>query len=258
VRHGRLLPVQPLWALLVGAGLTAAGFGLLYGEAFGPTGLVPRLWLDPIERPVPLLALALGVGGVLLVVSHCYGVVNRYREGGLGPAILSPSGVAGLAVLAGAALVAAGVFADGPRTVWLGCAVGGSGVLLLAVGFLVTAGDGVAAVTQAGIELVDAVVRIASNILSFTRLAAFGVMHAALGLIVYAAAGALWGGVAGSFAAGLVFVVGNVLAFALELLVTGVQALRLEFYELFSRIFSGEGHPFSPWRVPVVSGTEES
>ena len=48
----------------------------------------------------------------------------------------------------------------------------------------------------------------------------------------------------------LLFVVGNVIAFALEALVAGVQALRLEFYELFSRVFIGEGSPFRPWRIP--------
>ena len=30
----------------------------------------------------------------------------------------------------------------------------------------------------------------------------------------------------------------------------GVQALRLEYYELFSRIFAGEGRPFRPWHIP--------
>ena len=53
-----------------------------------------------------------------------------------------------------------------------------------------------------------------------------------------------------SIAAALVFVVGNLLAFALEALVTGVQALRLEYYELYSRIFSGEGHAFRPGACP--------
>lgn len=258
VRRGRLLPFQPMWPLLVAAGLVAAVFGLLYGEAFGPTGLVPRLWTDPVDHPLPLLALALSVGALLLAVSHAYGIVNRYREDGLGAAILSPSGVAGLVILLGAALAVIGWFAGTPAILWAAGAALLGGAVLLAVGFLVTAGSGAAAVTQAVVELVDAVVRIASNILSFARLAAFGVMHSALGLIVLAAAGALWGGVAGSVLAVLVFVLGNAAAFALELLVTGVQALRLEFYELFSRIFAGEGHPFSPWHVPVVHHTEES
>jgi V/A-type H+-transporting ATPase subunit I len=48
-----------------------------------------------------------------------------------------------------------------------------------------------------------------------------------------------------------VFVVGNAVAFALEALVAGVQALRLEYYELFSRVFVGEGRPFRPWHVPL-------
>ena len=59
-------------------------------------------------------------------------------------------------------------------------------------------------------------------------------------------------------AAVIVFVVGNVLAFALEALVAGVQALRLEYYELFSRIFADQGRPFRPWHVPTErTGTGE-
>ncbi|HET8680720.1 MAG TPA: hypothetical protein VFM54_02420, partial [Micromonosporaceae bacterium] len=53
-------------------------------------------------------------------------------------------------------------------------------------------------------------------------------------------------------AAVLVFAVGNALSFALEALVAGVQALRLEYYELFSRVFQLEGRPFRPWHVPVA------
>jgi V/A-type H+-transporting ATPase subunit I len=48
-------------------------------------------------------------------------------------------------------------------------------------------------------------------------------------------------------AAILVFVLGNAVAFALEALVAAIQALRLEYYELFSRIFQSEGRPFRPW-----------
>ena len=54
----------------------------------------------------------------------------------------------------------------------------------------------------------------------------------------------------------MLFVVGNVAAFALEALVVGVQALRLEYYELFSHMFVEEGRPFAPWHVAVVTGDE--
>jgi V/A-type H+-transporting ATPase subunit I len=87
---------------------------------------------------------------------------------------------------------------------------------------------------------------------SFARLAAFGLTHAALGLVVWDGTTALWG--AGGLlvvAAVALFVVGNAVAFALEGLVAGVQALRLEYYELFSRVFTAEGRPFRPWHVAV-------
>ena len=74
----------------------------------------------------------------------------------------------------------------------------------------------------------------------------------ALGSIVWDGTTALAGrGPVGVAAAVLVFLLGNALAFSLEALVAGVQALRLEFYELFSRLFEGEGRPFKPWHLPV-------
>ena len=258
VRHGRLAPFRSLWPFPVAAGLAATVFGLLYGEAFGPTGLVPRLWLDPIDHPGPLLVVALAIGALLLSVSHLYGIVNRWRESGPVAALVSQTGFAGLLALLGGLVAGLGWYAAEPVALYGGLAVVAAGGLLLGAGFLTAAGGGGTGLTQALVELVDALVRIASNLLSFTRLAAFGLMHAALGAIVWGASVALWGGVAGTVAAVVVFAVGNVVAFALELLVTGVQALRLEFYELFSRIFAGEGHPFLPWTIPVASAKEES
>ena len=96
---------------------------------------------------------------------------------------------------------------------------------------------------QALVEVFDAVVRVGANLISFTRLAAFGLMHAALGAVVLDGARGLWGAGADGRARrrSLVFVVGNAAAFALEALVAGVQAMRLEYYELFSRLFAGRG-----------------
>lgn len=248
---------RELWPFPVAAGLTAALFGFLYGEAFGPTGLVPTLWLSPMEEPITLLAAAIGVGAALLAASYTLGTVNRWREGGPLSALLAPSGIAGILVFLGVGLAVTGWYVG-----WPAVAIGGSGsatagVALLAAGFKLEAGRGAAAVTQATVEVVDAVVRVVANVISFARLAAFGLMHAALATIVFEAATALWGTPAASALAVLVFVAGNVLTFALEALVAGVQALRLEYYELFSRIFAGEGHRFAPWHIPFDTAEEE-
>jgi len=256
-REGRLAEVRDLWVIVFACGLAGACFGVLYGEAFGPTGLVPRLWLDPVDDPIPLFLLALAIGGLLLTISYLIGIANRWRENGLARALLDQSGVAGLMILIGGAIFAGGYYWQLRPVEIVGGVICVVGIVLVGAGLVLQAPTGAAAVIQVGIELVDAVTRLASNFISFARLAAFGLMHAALGAVVFAAASALWGGVLGGLAAVTVFLLGNVIAFSLEALVTGVQALRLEYYELFSRIFSGEGHAFAPWSMPVVSIEEE-
>jgi V/A-type H+-transporting ATPase subunit I len=252
-RSPRLQRIRPLWPFPVAGGALATVFGVLYGEAFGPTGIVPTLWLSPLDEPVQLLAAAVAVGAVLLAVSYGFGIVNRWREAGARAALLAPSGIAGLALFGGAAMVALGVYLEVAAVAIAGVVVAVGGVALLFAGFVADAGLSGAAIAQSLIEVFDAVVRVGSNAISFTRLAAFGLMHAALGAVVLDGARSLWGsGLAGAAAAVVVFAAGTAAAFALEALVAGVQAMRLEYYELFSRVFAGEGEPFSPWRIPVV------
>ncbi len=126
--------------------------------------------------------------------------------------------------------------------------------MLTYVGLLASAGGGAAGAAEASVELFDGVMRLGTNIVSFARLAAFGLAHAALGAIVWQGTTGLWsaGGLA-MLAAVAVFLVGNALTFTLEAVVAGVQALRLEYYELFSRIFVSEGRPFRPWLAPTTS-----
>jgi V/A-type H+-transporting ATPase subunit I len=251
--HPRLVAVRRLWPFPVAAGLVAAVFGLLYGEAFGPTGLVPTLWVSPLDDPVLLLLVAIGIGAALIALSYLIGTVNRWREGGPRVALYAATGLAGTALFLGAAMAAGALAWQVPALRTAGLVLAASGLVLTFVGFRSEAGSGAAALGQAVIELFDTVVRAFANVVSFGRLAAFGLTHAAIGLVVWEGARSLWGPGVGAAAAIAVFVVGNVVAFALEGLVVGVQALRLEYYELFSRIFSGAGRLFEPWHVPIAS-----
>jgi len=44
----------------------------------------------------------------------------------------------------------------------------------------------------------------------------------------------------------IVFIIGNIFVIGMEGLLVGIQSLRLEFYEMFSRFFEGRGHAFKP------------
>jgi V/A-type H+-transporting ATPase subunit I len=251
-RPRRLAGLRPGWLFMAGAGAASMVFGALYGEYFGPTGVVPVLWLTPLDHPVTLLVVAMGVGALFLTVAYALGTVNRFREGGWRLALYAPTGIAGVTVFLGLGLLAGAIYLD------VGLLVLGAGVLtavglgLAFAGLLLSAGGGAAGAAQAAIELFDLVMRICSNLVSFARLAAFGLTHAALGLVIWQATTALWDrGPAGAVAGAAVFVVGTAVAFGLEGLVAAIQALRLEYYELFSRIFDGEGRPVRPWHIPL-------
>jgi V/A-type H+-transporting ATPase subunit I len=164
----------------------------------------------------------------------------------------APSGIAGTAMFLGLGLLAGGVYLGITTLLVAGGCVAGVGLLLAAVGLFADAGGGGSGVVQTLVQLLDLVVRLCSNLVSFARLAAFGLAHAALSTLVWQATAGLWQlGPAGVVGAVLAFVLGNVVVFALEALVAGVQALRLEFYELFSRMFETQGRPFRPWHVPL-------
>lgn len=253
-RRPRLQVVRTVWPFVLGCGVAAMGFGLLYGEFFGPTGVIPVLWLGPLDEPVQLLAVAVGAGAVLLAGAYVVGTVNRWREGGWPLALYAPTGIAGFALFLGLGAVGIGVYT---KTEWLtgtGVVVWCCGLVLAFVGLWAGAGGGVAGGAQAFVELVDTVIRVAANLISFARLAAFGLTHAAIGAIVWQGTTALWSrGAAGVLAGILLFLVGTALAFTLEALVAAVQALRLEYYELFSRVFVTEGRPFRPWQLATAT-----
>jgi V/A-type H+/Na+-transporting ATPase subunit I len=248
---------RPAWPFVAGAGLAATMFGLLYGECFGPTGLVPVLWINPLDHAVTLLLVAAGAGAVMLAGAYALGTINRWREGGWPAALYASSGIAGTMVFLGAGVVVGGWYFHHGLLLAVGGFLALAGLVLAAAGFLAEAGGGGAGRIQAAVEVFDLVVRLGSNVVSFTRLAAFGLTHAALGLLVWDGTRVLWhrGGLFAA-AAVVVFVAGTALAFSLEALVAAVQALRLEYYELFSRVFVTQGRPFRPWHVPTAISTK--
>ncbi len=248
----RLERLRPVTLFIAGAGLSSMAFGALYGEFFGPTGVIPVVWLSPLDNPVPLLGSAVAAGAVLLAGAYALGTVNRFREGGWRSAVYAPSGLAGVALFLGLGAVAGGVYIHLGWLVGLGVLVAAAGLVVAYLGLLAASGGGGAGATQAGIELFDLVVRLGSNLVSFARLAAFGLTHAALGAVIWQGTTGTWSrGVLGALGAVAIFLVGNLLAFALEGLIAAIQALRLEYYELFSRVFDGEGRPFTPWHIPL-------
>ena len=252
----RLERLRTMWMLLAGAGASSMLFGALYGEFFGPTHTFPVVWLAPLDRPVPLLLAAIGIGAGLLAGAYVLGSVNRFREGGWRRAVYASSGIAGAGVFAALGFITAGIYWQQSLVTIGGVSLLAIFVVVAATGFFTESGGGASGAAQTSVELLDLVVRLGSNVVSFARLAAFGMTHAALGQVVWqSTVGLTHHHALGIVGAIVVFAIGNAITFSLEALIAGVQALRLEYYELFSRVFVTAGEPFRPWQLPIDPDT---
>ena len=94
---------------------------------------------------------------------------------------------------------------------------------------------------QSFFELFEVVLSYVTNTMSFLRVGAFVLVHAGMMTVVFTIA-EMFGGMGYVVA----LVIGNVFVIALEALLAGIQVLRLEFYEIFSRFFEGQGRAFTP------------
>ena len=56
-------------------------------------------------------------------------------------------------------------------------------------------------------------------------------------------------GLFGPFGYTVAVVLGNILVMVMEALLVAIQVMRLEFYEMFSRYYNGDGRPFQPMAV---------
>ena len=84
-----------------------------------------------------------------------------------------------------------------------------------------------------------------STTMSFLRVGAFVLVHAGMMMVVFTLADMVGAGIGYA----IIMILGNIIVIALESLLAGVQVLRLEFYEMFSKFFEGQGRPYSPIKV---------
>jgi V/A-type H+-transporting ATPase subunit I len=112
-------------------------------------------------------------------------------------------------------------------------------------------GDGLfGAITESFVGAFEGVLSYLANTISFVRLAAYAMSHAALLVAAFMMAGEVKRlSVGGDVLSVMVVILGNLVAILLEGIIATVQALRLEYYEFFGKFFSGNGQPFTPFRL---------
>jgi V/A-type H+-transporting ATPase subunit I len=105
---------------------------------------------------------------------------------------------------------------------------------------------------EAGFGVVETILSVASNIISFIRVGAFALNHVGL----YIAFATMAEMLDSKFGGIVILVIGNVFIIGLEGLIVFIQSLRLEYYELFSKYYSGYGVEYKP--IDVFGEGEEA
>ena len=251
-----------LAAIIGTAGIFSTIFGFLFGSVFGFETLDP-VWLRPMNAmmDVPFVGqlntvfiVAIGFGMGLILLAMVFHIVNGIKARDPENIWFDTNALAGL-VFYGSAAVAIVLMMTGhtmPGAIVL-LLMFGVPLLLIFLKEPLTAlvekkkdkmeGGKVMFVVQGFFELFEVLLSYFSNTLSFVRIGAFAVSHAAMMSVVLTLAGAENGGSPNW----LVVVLGNIFVCGLEGLIVGIQVLRLEYYEMFSRFYKGTGKEFVPF-----------
>jgi V/A-type H+-transporting ATPase subunit I len=228
----------------IAAGAVSMGFGLLYGSIFGYEDLIAPLWLSPLHEPTRVLTIAVAYGVGFIVFTLLVNARNKLVAGRIGEALFDATGIAGLVFYLGAVgsvAALAGATGHGQAAAWLA----GAGIVVIAAFKWMEAKAGIGErILVTAIETLETGINLFANTLSFMRVAAFSLNHVALALAVFTLANGL--DAAGHW---LTIVLGNVVIIVLEGGIVAIQALRLMYYEGFSRFFSGDGTEFVPLRL---------
>jgi len=100
-------------------------------------------------------------------------------------------------------------------------------------------------------EVFEFMLGYATNTLSFVRIGGFVFSHAGMMSVVM-----ILSEMVSTGASPVVIVIGNLFVMGMEGLIVGIQVLRLEFYEIFSRFYEGNGHPFEPLKINYDTNIE--
>jgi len=264
---GRTTKVRDMGVLLLFAGSSSMVFGIVYGSYFGlPQFKKYALWHDPLEGdPMVLMYGAIGFGVVMMSLGLILNIINRFRRGDVLGGFLDKFGVIGLLFYWGMLMLltqhaafqsrglvnlAVGLFLVLPIVGWALKEPIEFALTSRAVHSSEEAGNFGTALTESLVGAFEAVLSYLANTISFVRLAAYAMSHAALLVAAFMVAEEVrhlpFGG---GLLSMLVIIAGNLAAIVLEGIIASVQALRLEYYEFFGKFFSGTGQPFRPFHL---------
>ncbi len=255
-----------LAAIISCAGIFSTFFGFMFGSVFGYEDIIDPVWLRAGEAMTTLpyvgslntvfvVAIAFGMG--MILITMIINIVNSIKAGDIGSALFSNNGVAGI-IFYGVLVLAIVLLMTGhhaPGAIILVIFLGVPVILMAFKEPLTNAIEKRKAeekksvgmfIAEAFFDLFEIMLSYFSNTMSFVRIGAFAVSHAAMMEVVMTLGETANGG-----ENIIVVIIGNIIVCGIEGLVVGIQVLRLEYYEFFSRFYKGNGREFKSYKQTI-------
>jgi vacuolar-type H+-ATPase subunit I/STV1 len=240
--------------MLIYIGFSAIFFGFIFGEFFGPSGVIHPITLarigpfqiggfEPTQEPMKMLKFAILVGAIHITIGLVLRFLNELRHK---HCKLAPIPICWIWLIFGSLFMWAYWGGISNISLWFSegsLMLGGLVVLPL---FLIFVFAAVAEGFMVGVGFtVEVFAETLSHSMSYSRLMALGLIHSAMNYL-FLVLGGVEHGIFPLQSIPLI-AVGTVLVIVIEGLVVFVHTLRLHWVEWFSTFHSGEGIPFKPF-----------
>lgn len=242
-------------------GLSSAFFGLFFDSVFGEHGMIAPIYERMGINFLPFHAMdsnftmtlligTVGLGSIIILSAMILNIRTAIKRKHYAQALFTPNGVAGFVLYS--FVLAAVVFMTMTEFSLLQPMFTIPFVVLPLILILFKEPlerlmeghklfpDGFGGfITEAIFETFETVLSYITNTMSFLRVGGFVLSHAGMMMVVFSLMNMF-----GPVGSTITFILGNLFVMGLEGLIVGIQVLRLEFYEMFSRYFEGNGIPF--------------
>ena len=227
-----------------------AMFGGWFGDFFtvfaktilGKDLVIKPWWFNPLEDPLKLLIFSLILGVIHIFIAMGIKAYMQIKEGQWFDAICDEG-------FWYATVTGIGIWLFGGN-IGINTKIGMVLTIIGAAGLLIFGGrhkKGFGRITGGLSELYN-ITSYMSDILSYARILALGLATGVIAQVVNTMGSLAGGGIGGFIVLMLVFVVGQLLNFAINALGAFIHASRLQYVEFFGHFYEDGGEPFQPFR----------
>jgi len=269
VGHGLMLAVigalmwklKKMWMgkVLLYCAASSVAFGFVFGSVFGDEHLIRGFRvLESSETIHLILQITMYAGAALLSLSILLSVVNGFKQKNMEKALFGANSICGLFLYIGIVFTVLPFLGFGQSPLPLPALL----VLIALPAVFIFLREPLSRLVERRqqreeekespgsfiaanfFELFEVLLSSVTNTVSFLRVGAYAISHASLMTVVYDLARMPDG--SHRLAA---LVAGNLIVVGFEAGLAGIQAMRLQFYEIFGRFYSGAGRRFEPLTI---------